>query len=256
MILKDILLVGNWKSNPGTAKEAETLFRFISKIKKQKGVAQVICPPAVFLPLGKKYKKTSFSFGAQDVGVFGVGAHTGDIAAEMLADARVTHVIVGHSERRALGETDELISKKVAECLSNKITPILCVGESTRDEAHLYLNFIREQLAASLISVPKSKISGIVIAYEPIWAIGAGAVREATPEEFREMAIYIRKILSDVYGDAAAKAVRVIYGGSSDEKNAADFIIRGGAQGFLVGRVSIVPKRWEAMIHAIAKVMQ
>lgn len=255
MAPKDILLVGNWKSNPATGKEAEALLRAISKIK-QRGITQVICPPAVFLLLAKKYKKSSLLLGAQDVSAFGIGPHTGDISAEVVADAKAAYAIVGHSERRSLGETDEVVGKKTAACLANKIIPIICIGEAMRDEAHQYLNTIREQLAAALAGVPKTKASSVVIAYEPVWAIGAGAVRGATPEEFQEMAIYVRKILSDMYGDAIGKAVRVIYGGSSDEKNAQDFIIHGGAQGFLVGRVSLVPKRWEKMVMNIFGVLQ
>lgn len=246
--MKKILVVANWKSNPSSQKEAEALFRASGKIKKQKNLQQVICPPALFLSLGKKYKKNSFALGAQDISAFGPGAHTGDISGAVLADMGIEYAIVGHSERRALGESNTIVADKVLGCFSSGIVPIICIGESKRDEGHTYLAIIRDQLLASIVGSPKSKLKEAVIAYEPLWAIGAGAVREATPEEFREVSVYMRKVLSDACGNDVAKSICIIYGGSADEKSVADFVVQGGAQGFLVGRASLVLKRWEKMI--------
>lgn len=254
--MKKILMVANWKSNPSSQKEAEVLFRASGKIKKQKNLQQVICAPAIFLPLGKKYKKNSFVLGSQDVSAFPPGAHTGDISGNVFADAGIVYSIVGHSERRALGETNNIVADKIFNCFSNGIVPIICIGESKRDEGHAYLAVIRDQLLASIAGSPKSRLKEAVIAYEPLWAIGDGAIREATPEEFREVSVYMRKVLSDACGNEVAKSISIIYGGSADEKSVADFVAQGGAQGFLVGRASLVPKRWEKMITNIKNILK
>jgi triosephosphate isomerase len=155
---------------------------------------------------------------------------------------------LGHSERRTLGESNFDINRKIKSALSFKITPILCVGESVRDENHEYLNFIKTQVEECLLGITKISLSKIVIAYEPVWAIGKDAARVATPGEFLEISIFIKKILIDKFGKLATQDLRIIYGGSVHPENAASFLIEGKAQGFLPGRDSLNAKKFLEII--------
>lgn len=253
---KNILIVANWKSNPETIKEAEKLAKSTALIQKQKGVNVVICPPLPFIIPVKKNISRGMTIGTQDVGMFGTGAHTGDVSISMLRDLKVQYVIVGHSERRANGETDSTISKKIIQCLGGRVMPVLCIGEISRDESHQYLSFVAEQLKNSLSGVPKSKITSVVIAYEPVWAISTniGTGRDATADEFREMAIYIRKLLSDSYGESVGKSVKIIYGGSVNPKNARAFLQNGMADGLLVGHDSLDSEKFEKIIKIAGEI--
>jgi triosephosphate isomerase len=241
------IVIANWKMNPISEKEAERLFistsKSISGLKKTEVVA---CVPFVYLQKLRKLAK-KIKLGAQNIFYGESGAYTGEISAEMVYDAGVRHVILGHSERRTMGETNEEVNKKIRSALAGGLAPILCVGEKERDENHEYLNLIKTQVEECLRGVSKISISKVIIAYEPIWAIGKNAVREATPAEFLEMKILIKKVLSDMFG-VKTKISRIIYGGSVDEKNAADFVKLGEADGFLVGRASLDPGKFSKII--------
>lgn len=170
----------------------------------------------------------------------------------MLANLGLKYVILGHSERRNSlftgGESNADINKKVKAVLANGGTPILCIGESVRDGEHEYLNFIKTQLLESLESISKTAISSVIVAYEPVWAIGANANRSATPAEFLEMVIFIRKILSDKFGPKNIEDMRIVYGGSVHPDNALLFLEEGKADGFLVGRDSLDAKKFTEII--------
>ena len=212
----------------------------------------VVCAPFVFLPILKKIGLSArLSLGVQDVSAFFGGAHTGDVSGEMAKDAGARYAIVGHSERRAMGESNALINQKIICALSAPLTPILCVGERDRDHGVWYLHEIKKQLEECLAGIPRAKISSVVIAYEPVWAIGKDAVRETTPEECREMMIYIRKVLADSHGAKIAHAVRILYGGSVDEKNGASYLSAGSADGLLPGRLSLEPKKMEKLLTTL-----
>ncbi len=247
------LIVGNWKMNPKTKEKARVLFSAIDKkVTKDKSprVQTVMCPPAVYL--GLVSPKKSF-LGAQDVFYEAEGARTGQISPAMLEDLGVSFAIIGHSEKRAQGDTNEVVAQKIKSALSFGITPILCIGETIRDEEGKYLKFLKEQLTVSLSLISKNAISKVVIAYEPVWAIGKNATRDATPEESEEMAIFIKKVLSDLCGPAH-KNVRILYGGSVTTNNAESFLARGGVNGLLVGRESLNPKNFleiVAIAHTI-----
>ena len=160
-------------------------------------------------------------------------------------------MLLGHSERRALGETDEVIAQKVVAAIKNKLTAILCVGELSRTgEEGAHYAVVRDQIRESLAGVPQKASSSLVIAYEPVWAIGVKATGSATPEDFREIAILIRKQLVEQFGKKAAFAIPILYGGSVDERNASGFLGNGGADGLLVGRVSLIPEQFGAIIQA------
>lgn len=250
---KKKIIIGNWKMNPESGKLAESLYKNIIKIKTSSKVDVVICPPFVYLEKLKKISK-KIPLGVQNIFNKDKGAFTGEISADMVYDLGVRYVILGHSERRAMGEDDEIVNQKIKIALASGLTPILCVGEKNRDDNHDYFNVIKNQIEKNLNGVSKNSITNIIIAYEPVWAIGKDAVREATPEEFREVSVFIKKVLSDKFGANTAKDVRIIYGGSVNTKNSQDFIVSGEADGFLVGRDSLDAKKFTKIIEITEKV--
>ena len=245
------IVIGNWKMNPKKQKEARVIFDEIVKNNKgAKNIDIVICPPFPFLSIGDKLKVKNIKLGSQNVFEEMSGPYTGEVSPEMLLSLGVKYVILGHSERRALGETDKIINKKVLIALKSKLLPIICVGENTRDVNGFYLAFIKHQLIECLSSVPKNQIKNIIIAYEPVWAIGEKALHEATPSEFIEIQIFIKKVIADLYDMKTAILVSVIYGGSVHAYNAKEFI-NAGARGLLVGRDSVSPKKFSEIINVI-----
>lgn len=242
------IIIGNWKMNPLSLKETEKLFVSITKsVSSIKKTEVVICPPFLYLEKLKKLSRR-ISLGAQDVFWGDVGAFTGEISAEMLYDIGVRYVIVGHSERRAQGENNSDINKKIKSALSAGLRPVLCVGENMRDENHEYFNVVKIQLMECLDGVSKNSVSKIIIAYEPVWAISSTLNRkDATPDDSREMVIFIRKILSDKFKGEVSK-IRIIYGGSINEKDAEDFLKNGGVDGLLPGRASLDPKKFSQIV--------
>ena len=233
------LIVGNWKMNPITIEEAKRIYRSVNNIsKKLSSTDIVICPPFVYTKTFLNNNSKSKVFvGAQNVFTEEQGSYTGEISPLMLKNLGVSYVIVGHSERRARGETDEIISKKVQLAIDSNLIPILCIGEKERDAGGSYLNILKEQIKNSLNKVTKKSIGKLIIAYEPLWAIGA---KEAmTPADVHEMGLFIKKVLSDLYGHSEAVSTKILYGGSVNFRNAADIIVQGKVNGLLVGRESI-----------------
>lgn len=237
--MKKKIIVGNWKMNPTTLDEAKRLFKTIKRtaIKLPK-VDVVMCPPFVYIPaMLRGNVDASVSIGAQNTNSEPHGSFTGEVSSPMLKDLGITHVIVGHSERRSMGETDEMISKKVQSLLDADIRPILCFGEKLREDSGVHLDFLKEQIKNSLNKVSKKNIDKLIVAYEPVWAIGA---KEAmSPENIYEMTIFIRKVLSDIYGQDMAISTPVLYGGSVNFRNALDIFVKGKVDGLLVGRESV-----------------
>lgn len=234
--------------NPSSLKEAEKLFSNIVKnifdIKKTK---IIICSPFLYIEKLKKISK-KISLGGQDTFWEDVGPYTGEVSAEMLYSVGSKYVIVGHSERRSLGETNLDINKKVKASLKSGLIPILCVGENLRDEDHQYLNFVKLQIVECLNGIQKSSIEDIIIAYEPVWSISTTANRkDATPEDFLEMSIFIRKILTDKFG-VKTKMPKIIYGGSVNDKNVEDFLKHKNTDGVLVGNASLSVEKFSKII--------
>lgn len=246
------IVVANWKMNPSSQKEAEVLFKDISIVaKKIKNSQIVICPPFPFLFISQKFKNKKLILGAQNVVNKNEGSHTGEVSTEMLFDMNVKYVLVGHSERRLLGENNKIINEKILNVLRHKFIPIICIGETTRDRDGFYLSFVKDQIRECLEGVSKSQIRDIIITYEPVWAIGKSATREATKDEFMEMKIFIKKVISDMYNPKIAHSVPILYGGSVNPLNAKSFVKDGGADGLLVGRDSLSSKKFEAILNAI-----
>jgi triosephosphate isomerase len=245
------LIIANWKMNPASQKEAEKLLVVTTKkFNTLKKIDLIICLPFPFLFLFKKNKIKKISLGSQNSHNELEGSYTGEVSPKMLVDFGVKSVIVGHGERRKLGEDDVFINHKVLSLIKNKISPILCIGEKNRDGDGNYLSFIEDQIKKDLNGLPKAQLQNIVIAYEPLWAIGKDAVREATPEEFVEVKIFIKKVISDLYDLKSAHGIKVVYGGSINANNAKSFL-EAGADGLLVGRDSINPNKFEALLDAI-----
>jgi triosephosphate isomerase (TIM) len=246
------IVVANWKMHPRTAIEAERLFGSMARsASSAKKTEIVICPPYLYLGKIQKLsaKSRKISLGAQDAYGRDVGAFTGEVSAEMLRDFGVKYVILGHSERRALGEINELVNKKIKDALYCGVLPILCVGETVRDSNHQYFHIVKTQLLECLNGISKQLISKIIIAYEPVWALSSTQNRkDATADDSREMAIYIRKILSDKFGKDAIK-VRILYGGSVNERDAGEFLQNGGVDGVLAGKASLDPKKFTEIVR-------
>jgi triosephosphate isomerase len=231
-------VVGNWKMAPASFREARTLFEALAtQMKGGKSETRVVvCPPFLYLqPFSALIPKgAAFSLGAQDVHYEASGAATGEVAAEQLRDLGIGTVIVGHSERRALGETDAVIAKKTQAVITNGMTAVVCVGELER-EGDWHAELI-QQTEAAMSLLGEADMERLVIAYEPVWAIGAGDAD--TPENALTSVLLIRKVVQKRFGDVIARRIPVLYGGSVNAKNVHGFAQVEGISGALPGRAS------------------
>lgn len=243
------LVVGNWKMNPLTVGEAKEIAGSVKKVMNSVRKTEVVlCPPFVYLGTLSKFKKGSLFLGAQNVHNEVSGSFTGEVSFSQVSEFGVDYVIIGHSERRKMGETDEIVNKKVKAVINSKMNAIVCIGESVRDHGGEYFDFIKNQIILALKDVSKKAIENVVIAYEPIWAIGA---KEAmSSRDLHEMSIFIRKVLKDLYGPFADD-VRILYGGSVDKGNAESLVKEGNVSGLLVGRESLKTKNFIELIKAV-----
>lgn len=239
------LLVMNWKMNPQTLKEAKELYRVALSARRGKRVDIIVAPPFVFLQ--SLAKKGGIPIAAQNVHTELSGAHTGEVSATQVFSAGASHVIIGHAERRAKGDTDEDVKKKVHTAITVGLSPIVCIGEKERDQHGDYLETIKNQLTVAMQDVPKAKLKNVIVAYEPVWAIGAE--KPMTTHEMHEMTIYVKKILVALFGKGGF-SVPVLYGGAIDEHYAKDMLLHGDVQGFLVGRASVDVEKEKALINA------
>ena len=246
-------VAGNWKMNPPSVAEAAALASDAARaVAGIEGVARVVCPPAVALPaVAQAVAGSPVEVAAQNMHHEAKGAYTGEIAASMLAGL-CSYVILGHSERRQLfGETDALVNAKVRSALAARLAPILCVGETLDErDAGLAESAVRRQLAAGLEGVAAGDADSVVVAYEPVWAIGTG--RAATPEIAQEMAAVVRDQVAALLGSDAGGAVRVLYGGSVSPANAAGVADQPDVDGALVGGASLVADDFAAIVRAFA----
>jgi triosephosphate isomerase len=246
---KKKLVIGNWKMNIFTVKEAKKLVEGIKKGSlKTKNTDIVVAPPFVYISELKGLISKKVSLGAQNIFEETAGSYTGEVSAQHLSQYKVSYVIIGHSERRARGESDASVSKKIARALENKITPVFCIGEAVRDEHGEYLAFIKNQLALGLSGVSKMQIGDVVIAYEPIWAIGASEAMNS--HQVHEMSLYIQKCIKEMYG-AMAMMPRILYGGAVNADNAREIVDRGYVDGLLVGRESLKAENFVGIVQNV-----
>lgn len=237
--------------NPRTLREAKGLFAATREAAQySRDLSIIVAPPTIFLyELAHAYKGKRLVFAAQDMHFENEGAHTGDTSPAQLKDAKVSCVVIGHAERRAAGETNDGTRKKMAAAFAAKIMPILCVGETSRDGNGGHFDFIKEQLRVALADISPAQIARVVIAYEPVWAIGA--TEAMSPAQMHEMAIFIRKSIVATHGEKGMKA-KILYGGSIDEKNARAMLEHGDVEGLLVGRASADAVKFSSLINSLS----
>jgi len=243
------LVAANWKMNK-TAGEAQAFVEaFLPQLADAAGVEVVLAPPFTALErVARALAGSPVALAAQDVCPEPEGAFTGAVAARMLAELGCAYGIVGHSERRSLfGEDDELVARKAAALFSHRIRPIVCVGESLAErEAERTFEVVGRQLEGSLALVPESRASELVVAYEPVWAIGTG--RSATPELAQQVHGFIRQRLAGRFGAASAR-IRIQYGGSVKPENAGALMEQPDIDGALVGGASLDPRSFARIVH-------
>lgn len=243
-------IVANWKMNPQKLSEARRLAGAVSKMTEGAMNAEIIiCPPFVFLSDLTQLKSENLFFGAQNCFYESEGAYTGEISPAMLKNLGCKYVILGHSERRQYqNETDEIINKKIKAALLAGLKPILCIGEKEGEEMHLVAE---HQLKAGLESISAEQIGKIIIAYEPVWAIGTGNF--CPPEKVLETELLIRRIISQMYDRKTADKMPILYGGSVDDKNAGDYIKIARMNGLLIGGASLDIKIFTKIIRDLLK---
>ncbi len=239
---KKFTIVGNWKMNPDTLEEAKALFSAISrKAVKATKVSVIIAPPAPFIYVFAAKKNSPIRVSAQDVSSEPRGAFTGAVSAKEMATAGAEFTIVGHSERRAAGDTDGIVAKKAALAIEAGLRVILCVGEKERDEQAHYLRAIREQIVSVIGAITdKKKVQWLTFAYEPVWAIGKSYANAMQPSDIHEMSLYIKKVVAEALGNKKdGLKISVLYGGSVNFENAQVILSEGAIDGLLIGRQSL-----------------
>ena len=244
------VIAANWKMNKTPSDTKAFMTEFKAMMPKGRWCDVAICVPAVCIPAAvRAMRETRVGIGAENCNANASGAYTGEIATNMLVDAGCKYVIIGHSERRAMGETDAEINAKVQAALAAELIPILCVGESLEQrEIGITEEWITMQIKAALNGVAEEKIRKIIIAYEPIWAIGTG--KTATAEQAAEVCTAIRATIRNLYGARVARSVTIQYGGSMNPKNAAELLAQPDVDGGLIGGASLKPDQFVDIINA------
>lgn len=235
------IIAGNWKMNM-TPSEAVELVNTLKPLVANDEVDVVFCVPAIdIIPAMEAARGTNIQIGAENMYFEEKGAFTGEISPNMLVDAGVKYVIIGHSERREyFAETDETVNKKVLKAFEHGLTPIVCCGESlTQREQGITIDWIRQQIKIAFLNVTADQAKTAVIAYEPIWAIGTGKV--ATTEQAEEVCAAIRQCIGEIYDEATAEAIRIQYGGSVSAASAPELFAQADIDGGLVGGASLKP---------------
>jgi triosephosphate isomerase len=235
------IIAGNWKMNM-TPTEAVALIETLKPLVVNDEADVVFCVPAIdIIPAVEAVKGSNIQIGAENMYYEEKGAYTGEISPNMLVDAGVKYVIIGHSERREyFAESDEIVNKKVLKAFEHGLTPIICCGESlTQREQGITIDWIRQQIKIAFQNVTADQAKTAVIAYEPIWAIGTG--KTATSDQAEEVCAAVRACIAEIYDDATAAEIRIQYGGSVNGSNAAELFAKPDIDGGLVGGASLKP---------------
>jgi triosephosphate isomerase len=247
------IIAGNWKMNK-TASEAKELITALVPLVKDAGCTVIIGVPFTDIAVAVDMTKgTNIHVAAQNVHFKDSGAYTGEISPRMLTEAGVEYVIIGHSERRQyFGETDETVNLRARAALAAGLKPIICVGESLdQREEGVTEEFVCRQVVMALLNMTAEDLANVVIAYEPIWAIGTG--KTATKEQAEEVCAFIRKVVEENYSKAVADALTIQYGGSMNAGNAADLLSMEDIDGGLIGGASLKPNDFAAIVEAASK---
>ena len=248
------IVAGNWKMN-NTFNEADDLLNSIMEQLEEKELPRdtqvIVCPPFPFLEMTSDYANDSyFMVGAQNVSDQEKGAYTGEVSAAMLESMEIDYCIVGHSERRAYyGETNKTVAAKVDQLLKHGLKPIVCVGEVLEErEANRQFEVVKQQVEEGLFHLDAEQLQQVVIAYEPVWAIGTG--KTATPEQAQEIHHYIRTLLAQKYSDAVANEISILYGGSCKPSNAKELFACPDIDGGLIGGASLKAEDFIGIVTA------
>lgn len=244
------LVVANWKMNPPTFREAKKLLDDTKKAAEKHKISVIVAPPAIFVrELAAKSRGKRVAFAAQHAHADESGAHTGETSIAQACDVRISHILIGHAERRAQGETNIDTKKKVMTACMFGLTPILCVGEIERGPGGEYFNYISEQLRTALEGLSPAQLVRTLIVYEPLWTIGTD--RAMSPHDMHQMSIFIRKTVVDMYGDIGHK-MKILYGGSLNAANTGAMLREGDVHGLLVGRASLDAVEFGNLLQAVA----
>lgn len=247
------LVAANWKMNGSKESILELFDAMLERLDAAAGQTDIlVCPPAPYYDLcAGILKQSAIGLGAQNVHEASSGAFTGEVAVQMLTDFDIAMVIIGHSERRSAGESDKQVAQKCAAVLAQGLTPILCVGETLQErEAGQAESVVQRQLNAVIEHCGVEALSSVVIAYEPVWAIGTG--KTATPEQAQQMHAFIRSLVAQ-HSKTSAAAMRILYGGSVNAGNAAQLFAQTDIDGGLVGGASLQPDEFITICESVSK---
>ena len=247
------MMAGNWKMNKTVAEAKELAQAIQAEVATVEAVDRVLCPPFVCLPaVQDALANSSIAVGAQNMHWAASGAYTGEVSGAML-QGLAQYVIIGHSERRQyFGETDESVNQKVKAALAHSLIPIVCVGESLeQNEGKQTAAVVTLQVQDALDGVSAEQVQTLVIAYEPIWAIGTG--KAATPQQANATCGVVRGVVAHMFDDAVAQATRVLYGGSTNDKNIADIMQQPEIDGALIGGAALKAESYCAMVQTTAQ---
>ncbi len=249
--LRKVIIAGNWKMNMTPCEAEEAVKKTAALTEGKDGCEVVLCVPFIDIPAAVNAAKgTNVKIGAQNVHFEEKGAFTGEVSAKMLVESGIEYVIVGHSERRQyFGETDETVNKRTKAALNAGLKVIMCLGEVLEErQAGITSEIVSMQTKLDLAGISDELIKNVIIAYEPVWAIGTGLT--ATPDQAEEVCCLIRKVVEGLYGKETADGMTIQYGGSMNDKNAADLLGKYNVDGGLIGGASLVPEKFASIVEA------
>jgi triosephosphate isomerase len=247
-----MIIVANWKAYVENVAKAKKLFSLAKRLTISTKVKIILAPSAPYIGLLALKNKSKVGFASQDISLTFGGPHTGEVTAPMFVSLGVAYTLIGHSERRAVGEGREVIAQKVAHALAQGLTPILCVGEKERDSEGRYLSDIRADIVSALSNIDSKEQAVVIVAYEPVWAINKVANEAIDVNDLSEMTLYIRKVLAELGSAKSSAKGTVLYGGSVEPENVRDLAGGSGVDGFLVGHASVDPAMFTALVKALA----
>lgn len=247
------IVAGNWKMNKNFQDAEDLMFEIVDELtEKGSGDTEVIvCPPAVYLEMSSDIAaENGFMVGAQNLSQWDAGAYTGEISASMLHSMGITHSILGHSERRTyFGETDKVIAVKIDLALKYGMTPIYCCGEVLAErQAEKHFEVVRNQVSEALFHLGNEAINQVIIAYEPVWAIGTGVT--ASPAQAQEMHAFIRSLLTEKYGAEISAEISILYGGSCNAQNAVELFANPDVDGGLIGGAALKAADFVSIVNS------
>lgn len=243
-----MIIAANWKAYVEDFERAKKLVAISKKLVRTADCEIILAPSAPFLSTLAAKNTSAVAFAAQDVSVTLGGAKTGEVTAAMYAAAGASYAIIGHSERRAAGDTDAIIVEKLSHALAKNLIPILCVGEHERDREGRYLAIVRNEIATALTPLTPKERAQVIIAYEPLWAIGKTAEQAITAHDLTEMVLYIRKVLAELLPGKSSSRTRVLYGGSVEPGNIRELAATSRVDGFLIGHASVEEDTFTALL--------